>query len=217
MLLEQNNLNSKQCVFSTAFALLVLTVLTLTACSPAADMTVGNPLLKPDGSQSEWVPVSSKRGRFKILMPGVPKAETNIMSSPRGTIKIYTLITETSPSFAYSIECVDWPPKMQKLGLGSSNWPLALENMRREIIGDDGKLISERQLRTNSRDTTELVLEKLNGQARIFVRIYPGDQTTYEASVVMPNKIFISPENAKAALIASNIMARFFDSIEFVK
>jgi hypothetical protein len=130
---------------------------------------------------------------------------------------MYTLTRETAPTIAYSIGYFDLPSGMQGLGLTSSNWPLTLENIRRNMMGDDGKLITQRQLNASGRDATELVLEIQGGQARVVARIYPTEQAVYEASVVMPNQLFVSPKFAKEALIASNHIARFFDSIEFVK
>jgi hypothetical protein len=220
MLLEQKNLICKPSMFSKAYALLsmvFLTVLVLTACSETADVTIGKPQLNSDGSPFKWVPVSSKSGRFELLMPGVPKVETNDWSSRLGNAKMYSLTTQVTSATAFAFFHYDFPSSVQDRGMLSSNWPITLKNIRNNLIGDDGKLISEISLETNELDVTELVMEKANGTRRVIVRIYPRQPTIFVACVVLPNKTFVSPINPNDGLIASNDMARFFDSIEFRK
>jgi hypothetical protein len=220
MLLEHKNLNCRPRIFSKAsvsLSMVFLTVLVLTACSPTPDVTVGKPQLDSDGSPFRWVPVSSKSGHFELLMPGVPKVETNDWSSRLGKAKMYSLTTQVTSATAFAFFHYDFPSLVQDRGMLSSNWPITLKNIRNTWIGDDGKLISERTLETNELDVTELVLEKANGTRRVIVRIYPRQPTIFVACVILPNKTFVSPINPNDGLIASNDMARFFNSIEFVK
>jgi len=203
MLLEHNKLICKPCRFpraSASLSVVFLIVLVLTACSQTADVTVGRPQLNSDGSPFKWVPVSSKSGRFELLMPGVPKVETNDWSSRLGNAKMYSLTTQVTSATAFAFFHYDFPSSVQSRGMLSSNWPIMLKNIRNIMIGDDGELISQRLLETNGCKVTELVMEKANGQRRIIVRIYPR-QPTLLISTSMAAAADHSPVSSEEATI----------------
>src|ERR1043165_4957260 len=178
MLLKSELLmTSKQMILVAIFAL----SLTGISCSQH-DLTIGKTLVNEDGSQSEWRIVSSKRGRFTIQMPGIPKASTNFISSTFGTIPQFSLIVEPAGTIAYGISYCIYPPNLE-----ITNLPMAtiLDFTRNNVIGKDGKLLSEREVTSDGRKANEFVFEKMNGQAHVTVQTYFVGNTNYTLIVVM--------------------------------
>lgn len=195
-------------------AALVLLAVVLAACSQSEDVRVGKPQSNPDGSQSEWVPVSSKRGRFSLLMPGVPKQETNVIHSAGGDVTSYTLTTVVSGRMVFAVEYHEVTGPAQGAGPMKPNWPLAIQRMQSKLLGSGGRLVGENEILKNGVEATDLVVES---QSHVVVRIYHRLPMTFVATVVMPAKLFDSPTNPSVPLAASNTIAQFLDSIELQK
>ena len=216
MLLKSNISKAGQIITAKASALVpivVLTALMLIACSRTPDLQIGKPQLNPDGSQSEWVPVSSKHGHFKILMPGTPTVTTDTTARPPDSLTTYSLnAVDISQPALYTFNFTELPR-----GAELCNSVQTLENIRNDLLRKGNRLIGDRQINASGREVTELVAEDQSGQFHTVFRYYPLKTSFYSAIITMQNDIFVSPSNYEGAAIASNQMARFFDSIEFTK
>lgn len=196
----------------TCFWRLGLTCATsIVANSAQSDLTVTKPASDKESPASEWLQVTSKRGRFTVLMPGKPTEDSYVWSTPKGKLEWHSVTTEPAGTIAYSIWYFEQPTKPRSAKDGD-----VLAIIRGKLL-EDGKAISERKMAADNHEVTEFVLERLSGQARVTVRVQTANKMVYMAMVVMPNKLFTSPKNPDTPKKATALMDHFFNSLQFNK
>lgn len=195
----------------TRIALNAISLLTLgclvTGCN-RSDLTISKPA--SEASDSEWVLVASKQGRFAALFPGTPTPSTSSLTVPTGgEIIQHSVTTEISGTIAYSVGYWDIQAGKELSG-GADPIAVFLQSFSKQ-----GKVIRDEEVTRNGRQGHRYVVERLAGQARVTCECYQVGRRFYLAMVVMPNQFFVAPKDSKTPQKAQALIEHFFGSLKF--
>ncbi len=151
--------------------------------------------------QPEWKEFVSKEGRFKVLMPGTPKADKVATESDFGKGTLSMNVAQ-SGNVMYGANYSDFPPGIKKTPikqLFDSSRDGAVANLQ-------GKLASEKDIKLGDHPGRELRIEVAGGKQLFRARVFLVDQRIYQVVVLS------SPEAA-----TSKEADRFLDSFKLTE
>ena len=155
-------------------------------------------------AQSIWKPLSSKEGRFSVLMPGTPRESQLIWDPVTGYI-VY-LFTVTREEAEYMVWYLDFEPPTRRVDDDgqSSNFPDILPNTPEKMTDvlvnagtdcystpSDCRLISEQSIRLGSYPGREISLRLPSGPL-VRRRLYLVNRRVYILSVRTTQERFLS-------------------------
>jgi len=153
-----------------------------------------------DRPLQDWPDFSPRGGRFTVKMPGVPKAKTQTVETPSGTVKITSYGMERD-GMAFMIMISELPPDTLK-----RNAKEVLDEARdKGVQNSRGTLREEKEIELGGFPGREMILDlpdsRVRGGGIYRTRLYLVGRTHYQV-ITLSSK-------AKAK---SNVMSAFLDS-----
>lgn len=133
-------------------------------------------------SQAEWKTLTSKAGRFTMMMPGEAKEQTQDVPTPVGKITMTMYILEVGGT-AYFATFNDYPAEL----IQKSEAETLLNGARDGAVGNvKGKLTSEKKITIDTHPGRDISFEALGGQFVARSRIYLVKERLYQVMVLAP-------------------------------
>jgi hypothetical protein len=129
-----------------------------------------------------WKPLTSKPGKFMVLMPGEPKEQTQEVPTPAGKIKVTMYIVEKD-AIAYFASYNDYPPELVQ----KSDAETMLNGARDGAVANvKGKLTDEKKIKIDAYPGRDISFEALGGMFVARSRIYLVKDRLYQVMVLAP-------------------------------
>jgi len=130
----------------------------------------------------DWKTLTSKAGRFTVMMPGEAKEQKQDVPTPAGKITMTMYILEKDGT-AYFATFNDYPAEL----IQKSEADTLLDGARDGAVGNvKGKLLEEKKIKVDAFPGREITFEALGGMFIGRSRIYLVKERLYQVMVLSP-------------------------------
>ena len=127
-----------------------------------------------------WSRFTSEAGKYSVLLPGTPIEKEQAVQSPNGPMTAHMIAVNTGAHDGYGVSYYDLPikPDAEKY----------LDNCQAQIVGDQGKLISQKDITVgdNMGREFELVKSVEGANYSFVVKMVLAGQRMYILTGVFP-------------------------------
>jgi hypothetical protein len=142
--------------------------------------------------QPEWKEFAPKEGRFKVLMPGVPKVYDLDTESDFGKGVLHMHRAQVGKTM-YAANYCDFPAEIKKTPLKQ-----VYDDSRDGAVANlEGKLVSEKDIKLGDYPGREIRIDVPEGKLLFRSRVYLVDQRLYQAVVLGTKEAATSKEADK--------------------
>ena len=131
------------------------------------------------GDEPEWKEFASKEGRFKVLMPGIPKQNQVETESDFGKGILHMNVVQAGKTM-YGANYCDFPAAIKKVPLKQ-----LFDSSRDGAVANlEGKLANEKDIKLGEHPGREIQIDVANGKQLFRVRVYLVDQRLYQVVIL---------------------------------